>query len=131
MDGVGRERRDANRHVFGAFGRAVTNPFAFARDDGLAGFYFGDAAFVLHAHHAFEDHGVFIEVGALTGFDQPTGLRMWAMLVCVSPEFTRPMYSSMILFPGTGICVGASISLGTYSYRSDSTGAMRVALRAG
>jgi hypothetical protein len=77
----------------------------------LAGFHFGDARLVFHSHYAFEDHRVFVEVRTLTGFGPAAaGLRMWAMLACVSPEFTRPMYSSMILFPGTGICVGAAIS---------------------
>src|SRR5260221_1074630 len=50
--------------------------------------------------------------GCWPGSVQPDGLRMWAMLTPESFEFTRPMYSSNNLPPGTGIRVGFAINVG-------------------
>jgi hypothetical protein len=52
--------------------------------------------------------------GAWPGSTQPPGLRMCAMLSRDSPEFTRPMYSSMIfgLLPAAVMRVGVEMSVG-------------------
>ncbi len=72
MDGVGRECRNANRHIFSTIRRAVANPLAFMRDDRLACFDVCDSALVLDPHHAFEHYGVFVEIRTLTGLGPPS-----------------------------------------------------------
>jgi hypothetical protein len=52
------------------------------------------------------------KLGCWPGSVHPDGERMCAMLAAESFEFTRPMYSSMILFPGTGIRVGLGTKVG-------------------
>src|ERR1700722_20970069 len=47
--------------------------------------------------------------GCWPGSLQPDGLCIWAMLTAVSFVFTRPTYSSICLFPGTGM----RVALGT------------------
>src|SRR5260370_3811290 len=65
MHRLGRKRRQADRDVFGAFWRAVADPFALPRHHRLPGAHFHDAALVLDMEGAVEDHGVFVEVGTL------------------------------------------------------------------
>ena len=65
MNGVDRKRRQADRDVFGALGRAVANPLAGLRDNGLAGFYMSRSAFVLDYHFARQHQREFLEIGAL------------------------------------------------------------------
>src|SRR5947209_4697710 len=70
----GRESRNAYRDILRALRRAVANPLAFARDDGLARAHLENPRFVLDPHHAVQQHCEFIEVRALPWFT-PTG---WA-----------------------------------------------------
>src|SRR5581483_8342736 len=62
-----RERGQADRDVFGAFGvgRGIADPLAFARDDGLTRRYIHDAAMMLHAQTAAQDDGELVELGRL------------------------------------------------------------------
>src|SRR5579872_362206 len=50
--------------------------------------------------------------GRCPGSLQPAGLIMCATLTCVVALLTTPTYSSICLFPGTGMIVGAPISVG-------------------
>src|SRR5665213_3425327 len=50
--------------------------------------------------------------GCCPGSLHPDGLCMWAMLTAESLVFTRPIYSSIFLSPGTGMRVAAGTSRG-------------------
>ena len=116
MDCVDGKCRETNGDVLGSIGirRAVADPLSGFRDDGLTGVDVGVSFRVIDAYHSGQHHRVFVELGSWPGSDQPSGLRMWAMLRVLVAEFTRPMYSSMILIlvPAAWILLGCAISLG-------------------
>ena len=131
MDRVDRKRWQANRDILGPFRGAVADPLARLRDDRLAGFYDGHASFVFHHHFAGEHQCKFLKLRPLTGLGPSRG--------------TPHMRDARVRIAGIGAAdilvekfslwnrnAGRSFDQSWhYSYRSASTGTIRVALRAG
>ena len=98
MHGLRRKRVQANGDVFRAFGmwRAVLHPFAGVSDDSLPGFHVERPSLCVTRSAPLSTTVNSSNSGVWPGSTQPPGLRMRAMLSRDSPEFTRPMNSSMI-----------------------------------
>src|SRR5262249_7080298 len=75
VHGLGREGRQTDGHILGAFGlrRAVAHPLAGAREHRLAGANVEHAALVVDAQHPPEDQRVLVELRRLSRLLPPGG----------------------------------------------------------
>ena len=75
MNGVRRERRQADRDILRAAGqgRGIANPFSAVRDDGLARLHIEVPMLMVDAEGAVQDQRVLIEVRSLSRFLPPLG----------------------------------------------------------
>ena len=96
MDGVHRECRQAHGDVFGAaVRRAVANPLARRRDDGLSGVDVDHTVLVSTRTVPFSTTVISSNCGRCPGSFHPGGETMRATLTAEWPELTRPVYSSI------------------------------------
>ena len=126
-----RKRGQTNRDVFGALRCAVSDPLARFCDDRLAGPYDRQAAFVLHYHFSGKNQCKFLELGALP----------WFRPSCRAPHVRDAGVGIAGIHTANVLVEKFSLRNGNaggnfdqswhYSYRSASTGAILVALRAG